>query len=91
MRWDSCCHASGTWFWWSNYQRDWTAWVIDDSIKRGRRTEYRIAASLRTVTFFSQRKYASFHEAKLAAIDLMLQMQASPLTARSGHFSKKTI
>lgn len=88
--WHSLCHASGTWFWWSNFEREWTVWVIDDSLNRGRGTEYRIAVSLRTVTLFSHKKYAHFRAAKIGAVEMMARLQACPLDEPVAHFSKKT-
>jgi hypothetical protein len=88
MVWESCSIPSGVWFWWVTFRGEWTAWVIDDSIKRGGGTEYRIAASLGTVTFFSHRRYARFREAKMAALELVISLQVYPLEG-SGRFSKK--
>jgi hypothetical protein len=89
MHWESTYLKNGTWFWWAEFPEKWTAWVIDDSPKHGRGTQYRIAASVRTVTFFSHCRYLDFQEAKSAAVELQLSLKFCPLGGRSGHFAKK--
>jgi hypothetical protein len=80
--------ANGTWLWWATLPSEWTAWVIDDSWRRGIGTEYRIAVSVKTVTFFSPGRFIDFREAKVAAVTRALHLQWQPL-ANNGHFSKE--
>lgn len=88
MEWQSTRTQYGTWFWWTKLPHEWTAWVIDDSCRRGTKTEYRLGVSARSVTFFPHRRYQDFREAKHAAILLALDMQSFPLNERVGHFSR---
>jgi hypothetical protein len=67
---------------------EWTAWVIDDSWRRGKGTEYRIAVSAGTVTFFPHGMHATLREAKVAAIERTLDIQSHPLASHRGYFSK---
>jgi hypothetical protein len=89
MAWESVNHANGTWFWWMQVG-SWTAWVIDDSWKRGEGTKYRIAVSLRTVTFFASQRMDNLRAAKYEAIELLLKLQSSPLQG-SGRFSRRAL
>jgi hypothetical protein len=89
MVWDMVHLPSGMWLWWARFPSEWTAWVIDDSAQRRVGTEYRIAVSVGTVTFFFHGAHPTFREAKQAAMDRTLQMQAQPLGGTLGHFSKK--
>jgi len=72
VEWNRVCIPDGCWFWWATLPNGWTAWVIDDSIRRRASTDYGIeatAGSMRKTVGF---KIVNFATAKSMALSLAL-------------------
>lgn len=70
--WNSLCVPSGEWFWWKPLPNGWTAWVVDDSFRRGARTEYAIYASSGEMKRAVKFKCMKLAPAKSLALSLAL-------------------